>query len=840
MKQRHLFLIFFVLFTMGLATCSDFLGERAEAQTIIPHDSIIDYTASKEYEIGGITVSGTQFLDQDILIKLSGLSVGQKIFIPGDDIGKAIEALWKQSLFSNVKIYITKFIGDKVFLDYNLSEKPRMSSFTFKGIGKSEQNDLRDKLGLIKNKVLTDNIKVNTINTVTNYYVEKGFLHVKVNLSEVKDTSLKNSEILFIYIDKGNRVKIDEIVFSGNDHVKEGKLLRLMKKTKRNTWWSVFTISKFLQKEYKADKNSVVNFYNSKGYRDAYITSDSITTNEKGNYVIHLNISEGNKYYFRNITWSGNSKHRTGLLDTILNIKKGDVYNDGLLQRRLNGDPNGNDVSSLYMDDGYLFFQVNPIELSADNDSIDLEIRVYEGPQAIINRITISGNDKTNEHVIRRVLKTLPGNKFSRADVIRSQREIATLGFFDPNTIQINPTPHPENGTVDIDYKVEEKPSDQLELQAGWGGKGTGVVGSLGVSFNNFAIKKLFKEFPPAGDGQKFSVRIQSNGKYYQSGNISFTEPWLGGKKPTSFTTAIVRSRLANGYSSKDAKFGKFVTNGASIGIGKQLKWPDDFFTGIISLDYQNYNLKNWNSNSFILTDGVSNNLSAKFAVNRNSLDEFIFPKRGSSFEFYLQLTPKYSTWFSNKDFSTLPNEDKYKWIEYHKWRFNADWYTGIVGKLILKTSVKTGYLGYWNQQIGYSPFERFDAGGDGLSQNYNFYGRDVISQRGYDQYQTAATIFNKYSLELRYPFSTNPQAFIYGLMFAEGGNAWTDWKNYDPFKLKRSVGVGLRVFLPIFGTLGFDYGIGFDNPQGFHPANLGEVFSKYGKFSVVLGFEPE
>jgi len=817
-----------------------FLLQTAAAQ-VTPKDSVMDFGAPKQYEIGGITVSGTQFLDKDILITLSGLQVGQKVFVPGDDIGKAIAALWKQNLFADVKIYVTQVLGDKIFLNLALTEKPRLSSFTFRGIKKGAQNDLRDKMGLIRNKVLTDNIKVNATNTILNYYRDKGYPNVKVNLKEVKDTTLKNSNILYIYVDRGRRVKIDDIVFYGNDHVKDSKLYRLMKKTKRNTWWSVFSVSKLQDKEYRTDKESIVSYYNTKGYRDAEISSDSILLNAKGNQVLHLHITEGPKYYFRNIAWTGNARHRTSQLDSLLNIHRGDIYNESYLQRRLNGDPDGNDVSSLYMDDGYLFFQVTPVEVAVENDSIDLLIRVTEGPQAIINNVTISGNTKTNEHVLRRVLRTLPGNKFSRADVIRSQRELATMGVLDPNTIQITPTPHPENGTVDIDYHVDEKPSDQVELQAGWGGKATGVVGSLGVSFNNFAIKKLFKEFPPSGNLQKFSIRVQSNGKYYQSGNISFTEPWLGGKKPTSFTAAIVKSRLTNGLGASDAGFGKFVTNGGSIGIGKQLKWPDDFFTGIITLDYENYSLKNWTSTDFILTDGDANNLSLKFALSRNSLDDVIFPHRGSDFEFSLQLTPKYSTWFSNKDFTNLSNQDKYRWIEYHKYRFNAAWYTPVGRKFVIKTSVKTGFLGFWNSQIGYSPFERFDVGGDGLSQSYNFYGRDIISARGYDQYATGQTIFNKYDVELRFPFSTNPQAFIYGLLFAEGSNAWADWKSYDPFKLRRSTGIGLRVFLPIFGTLGFDYGIGFDNPSNpFVPKNLTDIFSKWGKFNIVLGFDPE
>jgi outer membrane protein insertion porin family len=494
------------------------------------------------------------------------------------------------------------------------------------------------------------------------------------------------------------------------------------------------------------------------------------------------------------------------------------------------------------MDDGYLFFNVTPVEVGIEGDSIDLEIRIYEGAQASIDRIIIEGNTKTHEHVIRRVIRTVPGQKFSRADVIRTQREIATLGFFDPEKIGISPLPHPESGTVDIIYSVEEKPSDQVELSAGFGA-GTGVIGSAGIRLTNFSARNLLNPRSwhpiPSGDGQVLSFRAQSNGRFYQSYNISFTEPWLGGRKPNSLSVGLFRSGYSNGYEKTDELYGKLITNGASLGLGKQLQWPDDFFTLISTIGLQNYTLQNWTQSDFFITDGTANSISLKEAFGRNSVGpDYNFPRYGSNVTLSVQLTPPYSL-FSGKDYSTLSDQEKYKWVEFHKWRFVAEWYTPVFGKFVVKTSAKTGFLGYYNKDIGVSPFERFNVGGDGLSQTYTLYGVDIISQRGYDQYAKGANIFNKYTAEIRYPFSTNPSAFVYGLAFVEAGNAWTGFRNYNPFELKRAAGLGLRVFLPIFGTVGFDYGIGFDKDA---PAtkSVGTYIKDHGKFSIVLGFEPE
>ncbi len=809
----------------------------------------VDYSNPREYVIGSIKVEGTQYLDKDILILLSGLRTGSRIQVPGSDITKCIQSLWKQGLFADVNIEASKISNDTIHLVYKLTEKPRLSAFTFKGIRKGEQNELRDKIKLTKGKVLTDNILVNTRNTITNYYIDKGFLRADIELKTVKDTSFPNSVLLYIIIDKKKRVKIDDIVLSGNESFKNRKIYVQMKKTKRNTWYSIFNVSRFIEKDFKADKRKIEDFYNKKGFRDAFVLKDSLAVNEKGNYLLFMTIDEGNKYYFRNITWKGNTKYSSGRLDTILNIQKGDVFNQQRFEKRLKADPNGNDISSLYLDDGYLFFNATPVEVNIDNDSIDIEIRIYEGPQAIINEVNISGNDKTSEHVVRRVLRTLPGNKFSRADIIRSQRELATLGFFNPEKTQIIPVPHPENGTVDINYIVEEKPSDQLELSAGYGGQVFGVTGSLGVRFNNFSTRNMFRKGGwspiPVGDGQQLGIRAQSNGRLFQSYNISFTEPWLGGKKPNSLSIGGNRTRIATTWNKENPNYGYLITTGASVGYGRQLKWPDDYFTWITSIDYQNYKLSNYASRNFIISDGTANALSLKQTISRNSLSDFTFPKSGSNISLTIQITPPWSL-FNNKDYSSLSNNEKYKWIEYHKYRFVSDWYTNVFGKFVLRTGTKMGYLGNYDRELGASPFERFVMGGDGLSNiNFNLAGQDIIAQRGYESYAPTggATIFNKHTVELRYPFSTNPSAFIYGHVFAEAGNQWLSIKDYNPFRLNRSVGVGMRFLLPAFGLLGFDYGIPFDKQyidKSLQKATSISELLKRGRINIVLGFEPE
>ncbi len=861
----------------------------ASAQLDSSGASRINYSLPTEYILGPVTVSGAKYLDPDLIVPLSGLKAGQKISIPGDDVGKAIRKLWEQGLFTNVEIRILKTLGNIVFLDILVTERPRLGKFAFEGkIKKGEQDELRDKIKLISGRVLTENLKTNTINIIQNHYKDKGYLNAKVTLKESADTILNNSVILTIVVNKGGKVKIGSILFEGNTVVSDATLRKKMKDTKEKVHLdiagiispenikaakkdtssfmeilenlapsrtidyfadkarlNIFSASKFILKDYKADKEKLVEHYNSLGFRDAEILADSVYM-ENGELQIRIKVNEGIQYHFRNVTWAGNTIYSSDTLAKLLGIKKGDIYNRSLLDERLNMSENGTDIASLYMDNGYLFFQVSPLEVAVIEDSIDIEIRVSEGPIAIINEVRISGNTKTKEYVIRRELRTIPGNVFSRSDLIRSQREIINLGYFDPEQLEVVPIPNPENGTVDIEYRVVEKPSDQLELSAGWGGRGRGVVGTLGVSFTNFSIQNMFKKGSwsplPAGDGQRLSLRVQTNGRIYQSYNFSFTEPWLGGRKPNSFSVSYYNSRFAT-LSIDNKVISSLTTNGASVGIGTRLKWPDDYFTFQALVQFQNYKLDNWTSSNFIITDGRSNNLNLKFVLARSSVYNPTYPTQGSNISLSLQITPPYSL-LSGKDYTDLPDNQKYKWVEYHKWRFTAEWFTPITKNLkqplVLRVAAKFGFLGYYNKDIGYSPFERFELGGDGIS-NIQFFGRDILALRGYDVLSpnTGSPFFNKFTVEMRFPISLNPSATIFATAFLEGGNFYNDIKSYNPFDIKRTAGLGVRIMLPMFGLLGFDYGIGFDKDAG--TANgFGDFLNKYGKFSIVLGFEPE
>ena len=780
----------------------------------------IDYSNPKEYTIGGITVIGTKHLDKSVLIMLSGLSIGEKINIPGEKISEGIRKLWKQGLFSDVKITIEKTQGNNIFLNLLLSERPRLSKFSFSGIKKSEADDLREKIKLIKGKVITENVLLTTKSKVANYFIDKGFLNTEVELSEKPDSTIKNSVILHIDVKKNEKIKINEIKIHGNTAFKDKKIRRLLKDTKEKNWINIFSNSKYLEELYEDDKRKVVEKYNEKGYRDAAIASDSVYKYDDNTINIDITINEGNQYYFRNITWTGNTKYSSSTLNEILGIKKGDIFNQSILNARLYMNPKGQDVSSLYLDDGYLFFSITPIETLVQNDSIDMEMRIYEGKQAKVNKITITGNTKTNDHVIMREIRTKPGELFSRSDIIRSQRELAQLGFFDPEKLNVNPVPNPQKGTVDIEYVVEEKSSDQIELSGGWGGFG-GVVGSLGVMFTNFSARNMFTKGSwrplPAGDGQQLSIRAQSNGSWWQSYNFSFTEPWLGGKKPNSFSFSVYHSIRSNGLTRENPDRAYFKTTGVSLGLGKRLKWPDDYFTLSQQLSYQNYDLDNWSS-TFAFSDGSSNTISLTETFARNSIDQPIYPRKGAQISLTLQLTPPYSFFDGIEDYSNLTSQEKYKWSEFHKWKFKLSWFTALAGKLVLNTRVQYGFLGRYNNKLDVTPFERFTVGGSGLS-GFNLYGTEVIALRGYPDNSlspsTGSTIFNKYTFELRYPLSLNPSATIYGMAFTEAGNAWNGFDEFKPFDIKRSAGLGVRIFLPMFGLLGFDYAYGFDPVPG-------------------------
>ncbi len=865
----------------------------------------------KEYTIAGITVVGSRAFDANLIISISGLAVGDKVTIPGTDVfGKAIAKLWRQSLISNIEIYFTRLEGTDLYVQFEITERPRLASFKFENIKKNERDDLESKVALVKDRVVTENMKLSAVEAIRKFYFDKGFRNVDIQLKEENAPGLNNAVNITFIIKKGQKVRVNSVNFSGNENIAGQKLKNQMKGTKEMNRITLFPVvvknpfgdttkrqsfneyindvgfmsitktrdyvdpyfrirgfsgAKYNEIKYIEDKESILNYYNSRGYRNAVILKDTAIMDERNNINLFVKVSEGNQFYFGNMVWRGNTKYSDSVLNAFLGINKGDVYNLDILNKRLGKQvsPEGADIGSLYMDDGYLFFQVDPVETAVYNDTIDFELRVREGPQAVYGNITISGNKKTKDYVIRRELRTIPGEKFSRSDIIRTQRELGQLGFIDPEKINPQVVPNAENGTVDINWGIEEKSGDQLELSAGFGG-GIGLTGTLGVSFNNFSIKNITKRSTwdplPSGDGQKFSARIQSNGKAFRSYNVSFTEPWLGGKKRNSFTIGYSNTKYANAYdqygsyckSCGDTSYVK--TASFNVSLGKQLKWPDDYFNLIYSLNIQRYKLKNYNlfGSTDELRNVTSTNISLKIALVRNSAGPNpIFPTSGSNFMLSGQFTLPYSLLGLSSG-----TTNSYQLPEFHKWRLNSEWYVPIGmargaeknKQFVLKIAAKYGFIGRYNKKLDISPFERFQVGDAGLSNNFALLGYDIIAHRGYPVYDKSNprinpdgitpsqffTIFNKYTMELRYPFSTSAGSTIYGLAFFEAANGWYNFKEYNPFKLRRSAGVGLRFFLPMFGLLGFDYGIGFDrytNTSGLKGA---------AKFTFMLGQEPE
>jgi len=799
-------------------------------------ESLIDYSNPKEYELGGVTVSGVQYLDESVLVTLIGLNIGDKYRVPGDKIAQSIENLWKQGLLSDIKVTVTKVVDNVIFLNYQIQERPRLSRFSFEGVSKGEADKLRDKLQLVKGKVVNENLIQMTSNQVKEYFIAKGHLFVTADVTSIRDSAMgPNSNLLTIKVGNKHKVKINAITFHGNKEFESNHLKHKMKGSKESAFWKIFTASKYTDDAYDKDKEKILALYESKGFRDAKIVKDSIYKFNDDRVNIDIWMNEGNKYYFRNITWVGNTKYSYSQLNAILGINKGDIYNQQKLEESLFMNQSNRDVSSLYMDDGYLFFQVTPVEVMVENDSIDLEMRIYEGKQAVISKVTVTGNTKTNDKVVMREIRTRPGQLFNRSDIIRTQRDLSQLGYFDQEKLSVNPKPNAADGTVDIEYVVEEKPSDQLELSGGWGG-GAGIVGTLGVSFNNFSLRNIGKRDSwaplPSGDGQKLSIRFQSNGKFYQSYNASFTEPWLGGKKPNSFSVSIYNSIQTNGVSKSDIGRQELNIIGTSVGLGRRLTFPDDYFNVYNEVSLQQYKLQNWSS-GFLFSNGISNNLSLQQTLSRNSVDGTIWIRSGSQVSVSLQLTPPFSL-MGNKDidYKNASQQVKYKWIEYHKWKFSGAWYKSVGSKFVLFSRAQVGILGYYNKDIGPSPFERFYLGGDGLS-GFSLDGREIIALRGYENNSVTprllvpnstgtsssletvgGTAYDKYTMELRYPVSLNPSATIYVLGFLEGGNNYLGVKNFNPSILKRSAGMGVRIFLPMFGLLGLDWGYGFDKVE--------------------------
>jgi len=848
------------------------IDQQGVAQISLGSDlSKINYEKPVEYIIGGVEVTGVEFLDKNVIIMLSEIEIGKRVKIPGDEITSAIRKLWDQGLFDNISITATSIKGNNIFLSINLKERPRLAKFSFEGIRKTEADDIREKINLTRGDVVTDHLIIRTKNIIQKFYSEKGFLNSEVSVVEKSEKKNDNFVDLVITIKKNKKVKIKEINIFGNEALNDDAVKSSMKETKargvfrpldslgpllvdmtgsslklkfgqagnqfidyfhHNCRVNLFKGSKYIESNYHDDLQLIIAKYNKKGYRDAQIVFDSVYRIDNENLAIDITIVEGNKYYFRNITWVGNTVYPSAFLSAILGIQKGDVYNKELLETNLQYNPNGFDVSSQYMDNGYLFFNAQPIETFVDHDSIDMEIRIFEGKQARINEVTVKGNLKTNDHVIIRELRTRPGQLFSRSDIIRTTRELANLGYFNAESITPNINPNAAEGTVDIEYEVEETSADQIELSGGWGyGR---IIGTIGLSFNNFSLNNFFKKDAwkpiPSGDGQKLALKFQTYGKDYLSWNVSFTEPWLGGKKPNALTVSYYHSIYSNGLPKSDTLRSSFVINGVTVGIGKRLEWPDDFFTFYQGINIQLYNLTNY-STIFYIGDGNGkfNNLSYEIILGRNSIDQPIYPRRGSDLSLGLELTPPYSA-FSNRDYSTMDQNEKYKWIEYHKWKVKAYWYFEFMDKLVLASKFRFGYLGDYNKDLGVTPFERFYLGGDGLSGYNNFDGREVIGMRGYTNESITpfyyknknigGTVFTRYSLEVRYPLSLAPTSTIYALTFVEAGNSWLGSQGFDPFDIKRSAGVGIRVFLPMFGMLGLDWAYGFDPIPGIPTAN--------------------
>lgn len=801
----------------------------------------IDYSQPKQYRIGGINVTGTNFLDPNALISVTGLKVGDEITVPGEDISRAIQKLWDQGILGDVEVYVTKIEGDQIFLNFELKERPRLSRFTFSGINKSQQDALTEKVSLQRGKVVTDAVLNSTRNVIRNYFLEKSFLNVKTTITQKPDPLLPNSVVLNVAIDKGDKVKIADIDIVGNEAFTDKKLERQLKKTKEKRFWKIFTSSKFQKSEYEADKQKLIAFYNAEGYRDATIVSDTVYNVSDDRLAIRITLDEGKRYYYRNITWKGNYIYDDAYLSRVLGIDKGDVYNVEELDKRLHYNPAGVDVSALYQNDGYLFSSIDPVEVAVVGDSIDLEMRVFEGAQATIDKVTVSGNDKTSDYVILRELRTLPGQKYSRDDLIRSRNELAALGYFDPETIGLNPVPNPVEGTVDINYSVVEKPNDQISLSGGWGGT-LGPVGTVGLTLNNFSTRKFFDWDAwrpiPSGDGQRLSLNIQANGKYYQSYSLSFTEPWLGGRKPNSLTVSVfktVYSRPQGGYgygnvSSSDAADSRLNVNGASVSLGRRLNWPDNYFQMSHSLSYNRYNLTDYPLFADF-RNGTSNSVSFINTIARTSVDNPTFPRSGSSLTLSINLTPPYSLFTDKKN--------NYEYVEFNKWMFDASYFVNLAGNLVLNARAHFGFLGsYGSANVG--PFERFKLGGSGLGGGNIFVGTEYIGLRGYDDESVVnsadptlrsagGVAYDKYVLEARYLISPNPAATIYGLAFAEAGNNFASLQSFSPFKLYRSAGVGARIFMAAFGLLGFDYGWRLDDIPG-------QPDMKRGQFHFIIG----
>lgn len=875
--------ISFIFVTFICLSCFALPGMAQNADTDESSKPVILYSGTpKKYEIADIKVDGVKNYEDYVLIGLSGLSVGQTISVPGDEITGAIKRYWRHGLFSNVSITAEKVEGNKIWLKISLTQRPRISDIRYHGVKKSEREDLQTKLGLVKGSQITPNLVDRAKVLIKRYFDDKGFKNAEIIISQKDDPNNENQVLVDVDIDKKEKVKVHKITIVGNEAIKTSKLKRVMKKTnEKGKLLNLFRTKKFVNEKYEEDKQLIIDKYNELGYRDARIVKDSVSRYDDKTVDVYIELEEGDKYYLRNVSWVGNTLYPSEQLNYLLRMKKGDVYNQKLLNERLNTDDDA--IGNLYYNNGYLFYSLEPVEVNIDNDSIDLEMRIYEGRQATINKVKINGNDRLYENVVRRELRTRPGELFSREDLMRSMREIQQMGHFDPENIKPDIQPDPINGTVDIGYDLVSKANDQVEFSAGWGQ--TGIIGKLSLKFTNFSLANLlhpgenYRGILPQGDGQTLTISGQTNARYYQQYSISFFDPWFGGKRPNSFSLSAFYSRQtdisSNYYNSSyynnyynnyysglggygSYNYGNYYNNyenyydpdksiqmwGLAAGWGKRLKWPDDYFTLSAELSYQRYILKDWQY--FPVTNGKCNDLSINLTLARSSVDNPIYPRQGSEFSLSAQLTPPYSL-FDGKDYAAYNqyNQDDvnkmHQWVEYHKWKFKSKMYLPLLNPMtvkktpVLMTRVEFGLLGHYNKYKK-SPFGTFDVGGDGMT-GYSSYATESIALRGYENSSLTpyrgqeGYAYTRVGVELRYPLMLETSTNIYVLGFLEAGNAWHDVKNFNPFDLKRSAGFGVRIFLPMIGLMGIDWAYGFDSV-------LGDKSAGGSRFHFILGQE--
>ena len=852
-----------VLTTLCILACS--IIAKAQDKIVFPD---ISYAGTpRTVTLGGLTVSGAEGYEDYMLTGISGLTIGQEIELPGDQITDAVKHYWKYGLFSEVSISVDSLVHDKAYLHIHLQMRPRVSTINYVGLKKSERTDMEEKLGLLKGAQITPNMVDRAKILAKKYFDDKGFKNADIQIVQRDDVANKNQVILDVIIDKKQKMKVRTITIEGNHALKDSKIKgglfkkgAFAKTHEAGKLGSFLKAKKYTPERWKADKQKLIEKYNEYGYRDAVILSDSVWNVDEKHVSINIKVDEGKKYFIRNITWVGNTVYNSDYLAAVLGMKKGDVYNQKLMNKRLTEDEDA--VGNNYWNNGYLFYSLNPTEVNIVGDSIDLEMRIFEGPQAHVNHVRINGNDRLYENVVRRELRTKPGDLFSKEALQRSAREIASMGHFDPEKVNPEPKPDPENGTVDINYNLEQKSNDQVEFSLGWGQ--TGVIGRIGLKLNNFSMRNLFNKnkehrgIMPIGDGEVLSIGAQTNGTYYQSYNTSYSTNWFGGKRPIQFSVGAYFSKQTdvssnyynNGYFNNYynymygyGNYNNYYNNyesyydpdkyiklfGFSLGWGKQLRWPDDYFQLSLSLSFTRYMLKNWSY--FLMTNGNSNNLNLSIQLSRTSTDNQLFPRRGSEFVASVTVTPPWSAW-DGKDYEHLATniksanynreqQEKYRWVEYHKWKFKGRTFTALTGGqkcLVLMTRLEFGILGSFNKWKK-SPFETYYMGGDGMTGYSTSYAEETIGLRGYENgsltpYGYEGYAYDRMSLELRYPFLLG-NTTIYGLGFIEGGNAWTEAKKFNPFDMKRSAGIGVRIFLPMVGLMGIDWAYGFDKVFG-------------------------